>query len=114
MTTNLTHPKGQTVTVPDDAAAFYLEKGWSVAGAEAPPEHEGHLDIVEIPEGIPEESWKGEAIDAYAKREDIALGSASKKADKVAVIVAALQEKEAAGGSDAGSGSEVPDPEAGS
>ena len=113
MTTNLTHPKGQTVTVPDDTAAYYLEKGWSVAGTEVPPTADEH-DTVEIPDGVPEESWKGEALDAYAKREGITLGSASKKAEKVAVIVAALQEKEAAGGSDAGSGSDVPDPKAGS
>ncbi|WIB25423.1 hypothetical protein [Curtobacterium sp. MCSS17_015] len=110
MTTNLTHPKGQTVTVPDEAAAYYLEKGWSVAGAETPHER----DVVEIPEGVPEESWKGDQLDAYAEREGIDLGSASKKADKVAVIVTALQEKEAADGADTGNGTEVPDPEAGS
>jgi len=113
MTTNLTHPKGQTVTVPDDTAAYYLEKGWSVAGAETVHQPDEH-DVVEIPDGIPEEAWKGAALDAYAEREGIDLGSASKKADKVAVLVAALQEKEAAGGTDTGSGSEVPDPEAGS
>jgi hypothetical protein len=112
MTTNLTHPKGQSVTVPDEAAAYYLEKGWAVAGAET-PRKSGEHDVVEIPDGVPEESWKGDQLDAYAQREGIELGSAPKKADKVAVIVAALQEKEAAGGSDAGSGSEVPDPEAG-
>jgi hypothetical protein len=113
MTTNLTHPKGQTVTVPDEAAVYYLDKGWSIAGAETPHEHDEH-DVVEIPTGVPEESWKGEALDAYAKREGIAFGSASKKSEKVAVIVAALQEKEAAGAADTGSGPDVPDAEAGS
>lgn len=113
MTTNLTHPKGQTVTVPDDAAAYYLEKGWSVAGAETPHEPDEH-DVVEIPTGVPEESWKAAELDAYAEREGIDLGTASKKAEKVAVILAALQEKEAAGGADTGSGPDVPDAEAGS
>lgn len=111
MSTTLEHSKGQTVTVPDDAAEYYLSKGWKPAGAttETRPE-----DAVEIPDGVPTEAWKVPQIDAYAEREGIDLGDATKKPEKLAAIATALEKKEAAGGTDSGEGSSVPDAGAGS
>lgn len=53
---------------------------------------------VEIPEGAPTEDWTAKQLDAYAKRENLDIGSASTKADKVAAIAKAQAEKDAAAG----------------
>lgn len=109
MSTTLTHSKGQTVTVPDDAAEYYLSRGWTRAGAT-----QEDADTVEIPDGTPVEAWKVPQVDAYAECEGIDLGDAKTKPEKLAVIAAALEQKEAAGGADSGDGAEVPDAGAGS
>lgn len=75
----LTHPKGQTVDVPDETVEYYTSKGWT-ADVEPP---------TVIPEGDPSEDWTVKELDAYAEREGIDLAGATKKADKVAAITAA-------------------------
>ena len=54
--------------------------------------------ITEIPEGAeevfegPSEEWTVKQLDEYAAANDIALGDAKSKADKLAVILAAVAE----------------------
>jgi len=74
----LIHPKGQTVTVPDDTEDYYLQKGWAHAGtrpAEAPSEH-------------PDKSWKNDDLVAYAAEHSIDLDGATKKDDLLSAIAA--------------------------
>jgi len=78
----LAHAKGQTVTVPDTAEAYYLDKGWTRAGAEET------APAVPGP-ATPDESWKNGDLEAYAAEHRIDLEGATKKADLLAAIAAA-------------------------
>lgn len=75
----LTHAKGQTVTVPDDAEAYYLDKGWTHAGSK--PEA--------TPSEVPDKSWKNDDIVAYAAKHSIDLEGATKKDDLLSAIATA-------------------------
>lgn len=79
---NLTHPKGRTVVVPDETAEYYLSRGWAVADGASPA-------ASDIPDGDPSEEWTAKQLDAVAERDGVDLGGATKKADKVAAILAA-------------------------
>lgn len=82
---SLKHSKsGQTVIVPDGAVDYYTSKGWVVAGAAA-------AEPVTDFEGAPSKDWKNDQIVAYAQREGIDLGDATKKNDMLAVIAAAAE-----------------------
>lgn len=92
MAPTLQHPKGARVTVPDETVDFYTSKGWTVAGA-VPDTDPAPVDPpVVIPEGDPVEAWKNDQIEAFAAREGIDLGDATKKADMLAAIAAARTE----------------------
>ena len=43
--------------------------------------------VVEIPGGVPDETWTVKQIDAYAEREGIDLGDASNKAEKLSAVI---------------------------
>lgn len=76
----LIHPKGQTVTVPAETEAYYLDKGWTRAGTK-PDEP--------TPESVtPDKSWKNEDLVTYAAEHSIDLGGATKKDDLLAAIAA--------------------------
>lgn len=85
MSPTLQHPKsGRKVTVPADTADFYKKHGWVAPGTatEAPA-------AVAVPDGEPTGDWKVADITAYAERESLDLGGATKKADMLAAIAAA-------------------------
>ena len=94
----LTHASGQSITVPDETAAFYTERGWSQAGAQALTDDEASL---------PDGSWNSTAIKAYAADHAIDLGAAKNKDEYLAVITAAATEGEP-DGADADEGGTVP------
>lgn len=99
MSPTLQHPKsGRTVMVPDDAADFYKEHGWVIPGR-APEKPAEQPDEVVIPEGDPAKAWKVSELTAYAEREGIDLGEATKKDDVLAAITTAREAKAAAAGS---------------
>ena len=68
-------PRGVRVSVADDKQLGF---GW-VADDEA---------VIEAPEGAPAESWKVDELRAFAEREGIDLGDATKKADILAALTA--------------------------
>lgn len=80
----LTHLKGRSVTVPDEAVDFYTARGWFVAGTE--PKSTKSADPVVVPDGDPEKAWNHAQLDAYAEREGIDFGDATNKEDKLAAI----------------------------
>lgn len=63
-------------------------------GKPLPPSHKTTLTVpgsegsttVEIPAGDPEDSWTVKQLEAYALREQVDLGSASTKAEKLSVL----------------------------
>lgn len=65
-----------TDLLPDDVVEFKSAKA-------DPP--------VDIPEGEPTEKWTVPQIDAYAAKHEVDLGGASKKDEKLALIVAHFQ-----------------------
>lgn len=79
MTTTLTHPKGRSVTVPDETVESYTKFGWTVAGS-AP------VETVEVPDGDPTGDWKVAQLKAYAESNGVDLGDATKKDDILAVL----------------------------
>ncbi|MBT2473305.1 hypothetical protein J7E68_01615 [Microbacterium sp. ISL-103] len=100
MSITLTHPgKGRKVTVPDDVADSYISQGWVAAGSPAPAEQEP-VDISKL---------KVDELKAHAEEHGIDLGDATKKADIIAVIEAAGEQKEESGaGSDDAEAGSVP------
>jgi hypothetical protein len=74
----LIHSKGQRVTVPDDAEAYYLDKGWAHATSK-PDEPKSET---------PDKSWKNDDLLTYAKEHSIDLGGATKKDDLLVAIAA--------------------------
>ena len=103
----LTHPKGRTVTVPDDTADFYIKNGWSVAGTEAAPdaaESEAADDLT------PTDKWTNEKLEAYALEHKIDLDGATKKADLLAAIAVGkkIEDKGDGDGPDTDEGHSVP------
>jgi hypothetical protein len=77
----LTHPKGQSVTVPDAAEAYYLDKGWT---------HAGSAPVVEE-STTPDKSWKNDDLVTYAAEHNIELDGATKKDDLLAAIATGKQ-----------------------
>jgi len=74
----LIHPKGQTVTVPAETEAYYLDKGWTRAGTKP---------VEPTPESVgPDKSWKNEDLVTYAAEHSIDLDGATKKDDLLAAI----------------------------
>lgn len=78
-----TNRTSEQVVVSDEPLA-HLEgvARWEHTEGDAPKPEK----TVEIPGGKPEEKWTVDQLKAYAERENIALGDASKKADILGVI----------------------------
>ena len=89
----LTHPKGRTVTVPDESVEYYTEKGWSLDGAPASASSASDTatgDVVVIPEGDPSSDWKAAQFEAFAEREGIDLSKAKNNPGRLKAITAAI------------------------
>ncbi|CAD5999271.1 hypothetical protein [Agreia sp. COWG] len=107
----LTHPKGRTVTVPDEVASTYLENGWSVAGKEPESSTAGASDTGAAPDDlVPTDKWTNERLEAHALEQKIDLGGATRKADLLAAIAAGkkIEDKGEGNGTDTGEGHSVP------
>lgn len=77
--------------VPADVAVEITNpKAW--VGGKV-PDLDSEDTVVEIPEGDPAESWTNDQLKAYAAKHEIDLGDASKKAEYLAVIAAAAEQK---------------------
>ena len=91
--------KGRKVTVPDAVADSYISQGWVVPGSPAPAEQES-FDISKL---------KVAELKAYADEHGIDLGEATKKADILTAIEAAVStEEDADADADDGEAGAVP------
>lgn len=68
-------------------AGDHVPKGYTVGDHLIAPDTAG--SAVVIPEGAPAGDWKVDQLKAYAERESIDLGTATKKDEIVAVLVPA-------------------------
>ncbi len=73
---------GEEVQIPKKWIGTEFADGYDVQGKADKKSDEP----VVIPEGDPSDDWTVKQIDAYAEREGIDLGEASKKGEKLAVI----------------------------
>lgn len=96
----LTHPKGQSIDVPDEKVEYFTSRGWSTEAdaAKAAPA------VVEIPEGDPSDSWTNAQLDKLAERDGVDFAGVKNKGDRLEAI-AKHREAAAAAAAAAGTGS---------
>lgn len=92
MSTIIKHPENLTgeaigvLFVDGTASVSSLDPDVRAALADHGYQFEDVKDVVTIPEGDPEQSWKNDQLKAYAEREGIELGDATNKDGYLAAI----------------------------
>lgn len=92
----LSHGNGRLISIPEEAADFYTERGWRP-----------YTEPVERPSA----QWSIARIDSWAEENDMDLSNAKTKQDKLDAITAMLSSKEATDATDRGEAPTVPQTE---
>lgn len=99
MAPTLTHPKGQSIEVPDEKVEYFTSKGWSTEADAAKSD-----PVVEIPDDDPSDSWTNAQLDKLAERDGVDFAGVKNKGDRLEAI-AKHREAAAAAAAAAGNGS---------
>lgn len=78
------HDKGQTIDVPTAIAQRLIRREVATRDSDDTGD-----DDTSYPDGEPTDKWSAKQLDAYADEHDVDLSGVTKKADKVARIIAA-------------------------